>query len=75
MTKLVHEVRSTFTADNDITFNKLATLPYLAAVIEETLRCYPPFVTSLARVSPPGGAMVDGHFVPENVRYPRMSCW
>lgn len=69
MKKLVHEIRSAFTADQDITFSKAATLPYLAAVIEETLRCYPPFVTSLARVVPPGGAMVDGQFVPEDVRH------
>lgn len=42
-------------------------LPYLNAVIEETLRVYPPVVTHVPRVVPKGGATVDGHFLPENV--------
>jgi len=64
--KLINEIRAAFTADDDITFAKSVRLPYLNAVIEESLRIYPPFVTSLARLSPPGGDTVDGHFVPEN---------
>lgn len=67
MDRLVKEIRGTFTADSDINFSKTPTLSYLAAVIEETLRMYPPVVTGLARVPPADGETVDGHFVPEGV--------
>jgi cytochrome P450 len=67
MQKVVDEIRKAFAADEEIKFANAATLPYLAAVIEESLRKYPPVVTSLKRVSPVGGATVDGHYVPENV--------
>lgn len=66
MRNLVDEIRSSFAADQDITFTKAAKLTYLNAVIEESLRMYPPFVTSLARLAPPGGDTVAGYFVPEN---------
>lgn len=68
MRRLVEEIRSTFTADNEITFHETAKLTYLAAVVEESLRKYPPVATSNGRVVPRGGATIDGSFVPENVR-------
>jgi hypothetical protein len=68
MSHLVGEILSAFHSAEDITFRSSAALPYLSAVIEESLRMYPPFVTSLARIIPAGGAAVDGHFVPEGVR-------
>jgi cytochrome P450 len=61
MTRLVDEIRNSFAADQDIMFSKTAKLEYLAAVIEESLRVYPPFVTSLARIIPRGGDTVAGH--------------
>lgn len=42
-------------------------MPYLAAVIEETLRLYPPVAAGLRRIVPKGGATIDEYFVPENV--------
>lgn len=66
MRKLLDEIRRAFATDSDIHFTSTAKLPYLAAVIEESLRIYPPFVTSLARVPPAGGGVVDGHYVPEH---------
>lgn len=68
MNHVVVEIRSAFQSAEVITFRSSAGLPYLAAVIEESLRMYPPFVTSLARIIPAGGASVDGHFGPEGVR-------
>ncbi|KAJ5818156.1 hypothetical protein N7474_003747 [Penicillium riverlandense] len=65
MNRLVTEIRSAFAKDSDISFRTITSLPYLTAVIEESLRLYPPFVTSLARIVPAGGAMIDEHFVPE----------
>lgn len=48
---------------SELTGTRLASLQYLNAVIEETLRAYPPIAFGLPRVSP--GDYVDGHFVPE----------
>ena len=67
MARLTADIRSAFTQDSNMTFRALENLTYLAAVIKESLRMYPPFATSLARLVPTGGALVDGHFVPERV--------
>ncbi|KAI1425923.1 cytochrome P450 [Xylaria sp. FL1777] len=45
----------------ELTGPRLASLRYLNAVLEETLRAYPPIAFGLPRVSP--GEYVDGHFV------------
>ncbi|TGJ80814.1 hypothetical protein E0Z10_g7949 [Xylaria hypoxylon] len=44
-----------------LTGTRLASLRYLNAVLEETLRAFPPIAFGLPRVSP--GDYVDGHFV------------
>lgn len=67
MNRLTAEIRSAFTQDSNMTFRAVESLEYMTAVIDESLRIYPPFVTSLSRVVPQGGAVVNGHFVPENV--------
>jgi hypothetical protein len=67
MSRLVAEIRSTFKQDSDMTFRAVEDLKYMNAVIEESLRIYPPFVTSLSRVVPQGGAFVNGHFLPGDV--------
>ncbi|KAJ5780812.1 hypothetical protein N7457_005972 [Penicillium paradoxum] len=64
MSQLAAEIRSAFNQDSDMTFRAVETLDYMTAVIQESLRIYPPFVTSLSRVVPQGGALIDGHFVP-----------
>ncbi|KAF2727369.1 putative benzoate 4-monooxygenase cytochrome P450 [Polyplosphaeria fusca] len=63
------EVRKAFKNAEDITLRSVSapgTLPFLNAVIEETLRCYPSIPSTLPRVTAAGGAIIDGHFVPEN---------
>ncbi|KAJ6103326.1 hypothetical protein N7486_005753 [Penicillium sp. IBT 16267x] len=65
MRQLIAEIRSAFDKDTEITFRGSASLTYLAAVIEESLRLYPPFVTSLSRTVPAGGSSIDGQYVPE----------
>ena len=40
--RLTQEIRSTFSSEDDINMKSTATLPFLHACLEETLRIYPP---------------------------------
>ena len=64
--RLKEEVRRRFKSADEITSHS-ATFPYLTAVINEAFRIYPPVPIALPRVTPKGGAMVAGIFVPEGV--------
>ena len=70
MEKLVKEIRSTFTSEDDITIESLQQMPYLHACLEEGLRVYPPVPTGLPRTTPEGGAPISGKWVPEGVSTP-----
>lgn len=65
--RLVDEVRGTFKDALDIQLSSIATLPYLNAVLEESMRIYPPVPAMLPRLVPEGGAMINGQYVPEGV--------
>lgn len=67
MRRVVSEVRSSFASADEITFSSTAQLPYLAAVVEESLRMYPPLATTSYRRVPAGGVEIDGEFVPGGV--------
>lgn len=64
------EVRNAYTVPEDInlrSLNKPGSLPFLNAVIQETLRCYPSIPSTLPRVTGSQGSIIDGRFVPPNV--------
>ncbi|KAB8233940.1 cytochrome P450 [Aspergillus alliaceus] len=63
--KLANEIRGAFDYEDEITLLALGKLPYLQAVLEESLRMYPPVPAILPRTVPKGGAAVNGEFVPE----------
>lgn len=62
--RLKSEIRSTFDNAQYVTGDATARLPYLNAVLEETMRIFPPSPVGPPRVSPPGGELVDGTFIP-----------
>ncbi|KAF5875949.1 putative toxin biosynthesis cytochrome p450 protein [Botrytis fragariae] len=62
--KLQEEVRSTFKSAEEVTMTSCQTLPYLHAVLEESLRIYPPASLALGRIVPHGGSVINGKTVP-----------
>jgi cytochrome P450 len=49
---------------DDYTDPDLLTLPWLNAIISETLRLYGPISSALPRICPPGGAVLGGNSIP-----------
>ena len=67
MERLKQEIRDSFTKDEDITVAAVSQLPYLHAVMQETLRIHPPVPFGSARLIPREGAMISGHWIPGGV--------
>lgn len=71
LAKVHAEVRHAFKDEAEITLlsvGKPGLLPYMEAVLQESLRSYPPVPSMLTRVTGPGGDVIDGLVVPDNVR-------
>lgn len=68
---LIEEIRGTFSKYTELTPNALASLKYLNACLEESLRLFPSNNTGMPRISP--GAVVDGTYIPKGVGLPRFS--
>ncbi len=62
---LSKEIRDNFESYHNIMPSALASLPFLHACLEESLRFLPSNNTGLPRLSP--GAVIDGHYVPRGV--------
>ncbi len=72
LAKLQQEVRAKFKHPSEITLMSVNNLEYMLAVINESLRCYPPVPAGNVRVVPGnGGAHIAGHFVPSGVSFAR----
>ncbi|KAI8949266.1 putative cytochrome P450 monooxygenase [Xylaria longipes] len=76
-TRLVAEIRSEFEDHAEITLLRLSALRYLPAVMEESLRIYPPGNSNHPRVVSPQGGTVCGRFVPGGmlVGVPQWACF
>ncbi|KAF5023569.1 hypothetical protein F66182_4382 [Fusarium sp. NRRL 66182] len=66
LNKLTNEIRSAFTSEEEIDLLSVQKLPYLLAVLDETLRIYPPVPSGSPRRIAPGGDVIMGQYVPEN---------
>ncbi|KAI0867410.1 cytochrome P450 [Hypoxylon argillaceum] len=64
LSRLVDEVRSTFTTKDHIKWETARKLRYLEATLHEALRLFPPSPASQQRIVPPGGVSIDGYFIP-----------
>ncbi|KAK1751504.1 cytochrome P450 [Echria macrotheca] len=63
--RLVAELHTQFASEGDITPTSLGQrAPFLAAVLNECLRLYPPGAINMPRTVPRGGATIDGRYVP-----------
>ncbi|KAL1613678.1 hypothetical protein SLS54_010375 [Diplodia seriata] len=60
------EMRQAFAKEADISVASTAGLPYLQAVLDETLRIHHPTPIALPRLIPPAGLQVDGQWIPGN---------
>jgi cytochrome P450 len=63
------EVRNAFKRAEEINLRSVSSpgaLPFLNAVIEETLRCYPSIPSTLPRIAGTSGWVIDGSYVPAN---------
>ena len=67
LSRLVTEIRA-LESEDDLTAQNLAALPYLTAVLNESLRCYPPVPVGVWREVPEGGSAIAGQWVPAKVR-------
>ena len=64
MQKVRDEIFGAFAESKEIQFQSLDRLKYLSAVIQESLRMYPPVTNGQVRVMPQGGGVVCGHALP-----------
>ena len=62
--KLKEELDRAFTTEEEITVERVEQLPYLIAVLDETMRIYPVALAGQASIIPPGGDTVAGHLLP-----------
>ena len=51
-------------SEEPITYKQTQELPYLKAVVRESLRMYPSIPAPLYRIVPAGGLSVDGNLIP-----------
>ncbi|GIZ42707.1 hypothetical protein CKM354_000596600 [Cercospora kikuchii] len=66
VSRLATEVRTAFHTVSSINALQASHLPYLNAVLQETLRYYPPAADRAPRRTPPEGMIIDGHFIAGN---------
>ena len=64
---LTSDIRASYASNDEIRLLNVNRSEYLLAVLEESLRLYPPAPGLISRIATKGGVIVNGQFVPENV--------
>lgn len=65
--KLNTEIRSNFKSEAEIDFQSVQDLPFLGAVISETMRVHPAAPAAFQRITPAGGSVVFGEHMSAGV--------
>ncbi|KAL2262294.1 hypothetical protein VTK26DRAFT_1846 [Humicola hyalothermophila] len=63
--RLAEEVRGAFKSEDEIDFLGVNRLKYMLAVLDESLRMFPPVPSPMSRICQPGGDVIQGVYVPE----------
>jgi len=63
LAQLTTEIREAFQNESEIGLETVSGLKYLSAAIQESFRLYPPVPEGLARVVPPEGTTICGHWI------------
>ncbi|KAJ2981176.1 hypothetical protein NQ176_g2184 [Zarea fungicola] len=61
------EVRDRFKSEEEINSASIKELPYLLAVLDESLRIFPPVPIGSPRTVPPQGDTINGYYLPAKV--------
>jgi cytochrome P450 len=67
MSKLVQSIDEAFEKGiltHPVQYNHAMKVPYLKAVIQESLRLFPPFGVPMPRYAPSQGLQISGHHIP-----------
>jgi cytochrome P450 len=67
MAKLTREIDAAFqegTLTHPVQYNQAMKVTYLKAVIQESLRLFPPFGVPMPRYAPAAGLQVSGYHIP-----------
>ncbi|KAK4210329.1 cytochrome P450 [Rhypophila decipiens] len=67
--RLEEEIRGAFEDEKEIDMHKVSKLKYMLAVLDETLRMYPPAANSFPRICQPGGDVILGKHVPGGTKF------
>ena len=65
--RLAEEVRSSLACEQEIDLPGVSRLRYMLAVLDESMRMFPPVSSQLPRLCRPGGDVICGYSVPEGV--------
>lgn len=68
LSRLEHEIRTTFRSEAEIDLNSVSQLQYEQAVINETLRIFPPAGGHAIRTINENGDTILGRYLPPGVR-------